>query len=56
MSTDDISIDWPKHTNRSCSPSEWNVFNFHQSKSIRFVVYNYALTGAHPMHMHGHNM
>jgi len=37
-------------------PSEYNVYNFGTSNSIRFVVYNYALTGAHPMHMHGHNM
>jgi len=32
-------------------PSEWNVYDFGESKSIRLVVYNYALTGAHPMHM-----
>ena len=37
-------------------PAEYNVYNFGSSKSIRLVVYNYALTGAHPMHMHGHNM
>lgn len=37
-------------------PSECNLFNFGDSKSIRLVVYNYATTGAHPMHMHGHNM
>lgn len=33
-----------------------NVYNFGSSKSIRFVVYNFATTGVHPMHMHGHNM
>jgi FtsP/CotA-like multicopper oxidase with cupredoxin domain len=37
-------------------PEEWNVYNFGSSQSIRLVVYNYAQTGAHPMHMHGHNM
>jgi len=37
-------------------PSEYNVYDFGSSQSIRFVVYNYATTGAHPMHMHGHNM
>ena len=36
--------------------AESNVYNFGDSKSIRLVVYNYASTGAHPMHMHGHNM
>ncbi|KAF2768406.1 hypothetical protein EJ03DRAFT_375281 [Teratosphaeria nubilosa] len=36
--------------------AEWNVYNFNESKSIRLVVYNYAQTGAHPMHLHGHNM
>lgn len=35
-------------------PSESNVYNFGNSKSIRLVVYNYASTGAHPMHMHGY--
>lgn len=34
----------------------WNVHNYGSSRSIRLVVYNYAPTGAHPMHMHGHNM
>ena len=33
-----------------------NVYNFGTAKTIRMVVYNYATTGAHPMHMHGHNM
>ena len=37
-------------------PAEANVYNFGESKSIRLVVYNYATTGVHPMHMHGHNM
>ncbi|KAF2160698.1 multicopper oxidase [Zasmidium cellare ATCC 36951] len=37
-------------------PSEYNVFNFHESNSIRLVIYNHAQTGSHPMHMHGHNM
>lgn len=37
-------------------PAENNVYNFGSSKSIRLVVYNYAFTGYHPMHMHGHNM
>lgn len=33
-----------------------NVYDFSDDQSIRLVVYNYATTGAHPMHMHGHNM
>jgi FtsP/CotA-like multicopper oxidase with cupredoxin domain len=37
-------------------PAESNVYNFGDSKSVRLVVYNYASTGVHPMHMHGHNM
>lgn len=37
-------------------PSEYNVYNFGQSKSIRLIIYNHAQTGSHPMHMHGHNM
>ena len=37
-------------------PAESNVHNFGNSKTIRLVIYNYASTGAHPMHMHGHNM
>lgn len=37
-------------------PSQYNVFNFGASRSIRLVVYNHALTGSHPMHMHGHNV
>ncbi|KAK5119983.1 hypothetical protein LTR85_007059 [Meristemomyces frigidus] len=37
-------------------PENYNVYNFGTSKSIRFVVYNYAAAGVHPMHMHGHNM
>lgn len=37
-------------------PSEYNVYNFGQSSSIRFVVYNHAQAGSHPMHLHGHNM
>jgi FtsP/CotA-like multicopper oxidase with cupredoxin domain len=36
-------------------PAGYNVYNFGQSRSIRFVVYNHALTGSHPMHMHGHD-
>ena len=36
-------------------PSESNVYDFGQATSIRLVVYNYAQTGAHPMHLHGHN-
>lgn len=35
---------------------DWNVYDFGNSNSIRLVVYNFAQTGAHPMHMHGHNM
>ena len=35
---------------------EWNVFDFGNSDSIRLVIYNHAQAGAHPMHMHGHNM
>lgn len=30
-------------------PSESNVFDFGKSTSIRLVVYNFALTGAHPV-------
>ena len=41
---------------KSSFAAESNVYDFGNSKSIRFVVYNYASTGAHPMHMHGHNM
>ncbi|KAK4621999.1 oxidoreductase ptaK [Fulvia fulva] len=37
-------------------PASYNVYNFGQSKSIRMIVFNHAPTGAHPMHMHGHNM
>ena len=37
-------------------PAQSNVYDFGESKSIRLVVYNYAFTGVHPMHMHGHNM
>lgn len=33
---------------------ECNIYDFGSSKSIRLVVYNYAETGVHPMHMHGH--
>ncbi|KAK5167348.1 uncharacterized protein LTR77_007047 [Saxophila tyrrhenica] len=40
----------------STFPAESNVYNFGESSSIRLVVYNYATTGVHPMHMHGHNM
>jgi FtsP/CotA-like multicopper oxidase with cupredoxin domain len=36
-------------------PASYNVYNFGQSRSIRFVVYNHALAGSHPMHMHGHD-
>ena len=41
---------------KSDFPAESNVYNFGSSTSIRLVVYNYAATGVHPMHMHGHNM
>ncbi|QIW99529.1 hypothetical protein AMS68_005047 [Peltaster fructicola] len=34
---------------------EWNVYNYGSNSSIRIVLYNHALTGAHPMHLHGHN-
>ncbi|KAK5741177.1 hypothetical protein LTR17_004117 [Elasticomyces elasticus] len=37
-------------------PADYNVYNFGTSPSIRLVVYNYAQTGVHPMHLHGHNM
>jgi FtsP/CotA-like multicopper oxidase with cupredoxin domain len=36
-------------------PAEWNVYNLTDTTSVRFIVYNYAYTGAHPMHLHGHN-
>lgn len=35
---------------------ESNVYDFGSNKTVRIVLYNYAPTGAHPMHMHGHNM
>lgn len=37
-------------------PASYNVFDFGSSTSIRLVIYNYAPTGSHPMHLHGHNM
>ncbi|CAK3940089.1 multicopper oxidase [Lecanosticta acicola] len=37
-------------------PSEYNVYDFGQSSSIRLVIYNHAQAGSHPMHWHGHNM
>ncbi|EON65989.1 hypothetical protein W97_05232 [Coniosporium apollinis CBS 100218] len=37
-------------------PTEANVYNFGNSKSVRFVVYNKFQFLSHPMHMHGHNM
>ena len=37
-------------------PASANIYDFGGATSIRLVVYNHALTGAHPMHMHGHNM
>ena len=37
-------------------PAEYNVYNFGESNSIRFVMYNHAQTGAHPIHLHGHNV
>ncbi|WPG97232.1 multicopper oxidase [Acrodontium crateriforme] len=37
-------------------PSKYNVYNFGRSKSIRIVLYNHVAAGAHPFHMHGHNM
>jgi FtsP/CotA-like multicopper oxidase with cupredoxin domain len=36
-------------------PAHYNVYNFGNSTSIRFVVYNHAPAGSHPMHMHGHD-
>nr|AAY33970.1 laccase I [Neohortaea acidophila] len=36
-------------------PAEENVISTGNASSVRFVLYNYAFTGAHPMHMHGHN-
>ncbi|KAK5109467.1 hypothetical protein LTR62_007027 [Meristemomyces frigidus] len=36
-------------------PADYNVYDFGSSASIRFIVYNHAQTGAHPMHLHGHN-
>jgi FtsP/CotA-like multicopper oxidase with cupredoxin domain len=37
-------------------PAHYNVYNFGASRSIRIVFYNHAQAGAHPMHMHGHNI
>lgn len=37
-------------------PEEYNVHNFGESNSIRLVLENHAVTSAHPMHLHGHNM
>ncbi len=36
--------------------STLNVYSTGEDTSLRLVIYNYALTGAHPMHLHGHNM
>ena len=36
--------------------AESNVYDFGDSDSIRFIIYNHATTGAHPMHMHGVSM
>ncbi|GAB7362061.1 hypothetical protein MBLNU230_g2095t1 [Neophaeotheca triangularis] len=33
-----------------------NVYDFGDAKSVRMVLYNHGLQGAHPMHIHGHNM
>jgi hypothetical protein len=32
-------------------PENSNVYNFGNAKSIRFIIYNYAAAGHHPMHM-----
>ena len=37
-------------------PASYNVFDFGDTRSIRLVLYNHALAGSHPMHLHGHNM
>lgn len=37
-------------------PAASNIYDFSDSTSIRIVIYNHAVTGAHPMHLHGHNM
>ncbi|KAF2721326.1 multicopper oxidase [Polychaeton citri CBS 116435] len=34
----------------------YNVLECEKGESTRVVLYNYAQTGAHPMHMHGHNI
>lgn len=34
---------------------EWNVFDFGTNSSIRMILVNHGLLGAHPMHLHGHN-
>lgn len=36
-------------------PAASNIYDFGGSTSIRLVIYNHAVTGAHPMHLHGHN-
>lgn len=36
-------------------PASANIYDFGGASSIRLVLYNYALTGAHPIHVHGHN-
>jgi len=34
---------------------EWNVINFGTNRTIRVILRNHGLLGAHPMHLHGHN-
>lgn len=36
-------------------PTEWNIYNTGNSKSIQLVIYNHWPLGVHPMHMHGHS-
>lgn len=36
-------------------PASENIYDFSGATSIRLVIYNHATTGAHPMHLHGHN-
>lgn len=41
--------------NHTDFPAEYNVYNLGSAQNIQIVLYNYATTGSHPMHLHGHN-
>lgn len=45
------------NTGNTTFPAEYNLYNFgSEARSVRVHLENYALTSAHPMHLHGHNM